>query len=159
MKDLAALAADAAALFGGEAADYAAAGQRVRAGVSLAHGAADLYERLHWGRRGQNPTLVSSVPDPSQGVVELGRLAEIAYLTRKGHDRQVYAYTHRFGRAAKDPPHLESGRCPHCGHGLDVGRFGDVATLPILGVTTRDHGLVIVRDASRYTVRGPGIIG
>lgn len=107
------------------------------------------YKATHWGNQGRRGAEVGSIPDPSGGVIELGRLAEITYLTRKGRDRQTIAYCHRFGEGAVDP----SGR--------DRGSWGAPQTMPVLSYTydERPSGLVIVRSASEYTVTDDGIEG
>ncbi len=97
------------------------------------------FQELHWGREqatGRRPFYPAAAPDASEGAIELGHLAEIGYLTRKGRDREPVLYVHRF----------ETPR----------GRIDD---LPILCEAANGSGLVIVRGRSRYTVTGHGIEG
>jgi hypothetical protein len=93
----------------------------------------DQYEQAHWGRQGRDPEMIGSVPDASEGVVDLGRLTEVAYVTMKGREKRASEYHHRF-------------RAPY----------------PILAFATNGSGLVIVRASngrSRYTVTPNGIEG
>lgn len=91
----------------------------------------DLYRRLHWGQAGTQAPRALSVPDVSDGVVVLGSLAAIHYLTAKGGSR-IDQWEHEF-----DEP------------------------LPVLCVAPDGgrRGLVIARGDSRYTVTERGIVG
>ncbi len=103
------------------------------------------YEKTHWGRKAPSGTHPADVPDPRGGIVEMGRLVAIEYLTLKGKRARVPApYRHVFG-----PEELYPG---------DEGF--DARELPILAFTEeRPSGLVVVRDASDYTVTAHGIEG
>jgi hypothetical protein len=108
----------------------------------------EAYRRSHWGQRGRGSLAVGSVPNAALGLAELGRLAEVTYLTKKGRDGSLVAYVHRFGVGAVDA----SSRGP--------GRYGDPRTLPMLAFTYDESpsGLVIVRDrGTTYTVTEHGI--
>ena len=87
------------------------------------------YRKLHWGDGGRDGVKHATVPDVSGGVVVLGRLVEVAYLTRKD---EVAIYEHSF-------------RAPY-------------PVLCVAPDGSRE-GLVVVRDRSRYTVTRHGIEG
>lgn len=89
-----------------------------------------LYRASHWGRGGVDRDKLASAPNAAGGVVELGRLYELSYLTKKGRDTHSIIYQHAF-------------RSP----------------FPILAYAIDGSGLVIVRDGSRYTVTSHGIEG
>lgn len=107
------------------------------------------YRATHWGQDGGGRAAVGSIPNPAGGVIELGRLVEITYLTKKGRDRRPIAYQHRFGEGAEDPTRG------------DPGAWGDPKSCPILSFTYDEtpSGLVIVRADSDYTVTDHGIEG
>lgn len=90
------------------------------------------YRTMHWGDPGKNAARGLTVPDVSEGVTMMGRLVQIAYVTRKGPGRPVEEFVHDF-----DAPY------------------------PILGVAPEGSrkGLVVVRDASKYSVSWRGIVG
>ncbi len=96
-------------------------------GIREAH---QMYRETHWGRRGVSPAMLSSVANPHTGVVELGSLVEIAYLTEKGRDKQPTVYQHKFSRP-----------------------------FPILGYAADGSGLVIARARSEYDITARGIEG
>lgn len=90
------------------------------------------YRELHWGQDGSRPSVRVEVPH-HRGLVILGTLAEIGYLTRKGGDKEPVLYEHEFSRR---PP-------------------------PLLAVN-EDGELLIVTEkgaARRYTVNERGIVG
>lgn len=90
------------------------------------------YRAIHWGDHGRQPVKGGAViPDAHKGIVVLGALLEIVYVTRKGRS------------------------------GLDEWEHRFSAPLPILGVAPDGNrqGLVVVRGDSRYTVTDRGIVG
>lgn len=107
------------------------------------------YEESHWGKRAPNGTWPASVPDPRGGVVELGRLVAVEYLTIKGkRARQPAVWRHVFGPDEREPH--EDGF--------------DENALPSLAYTSESpSGLVIVRFGkgfrSEYDVSSRGIEG
>lgn len=90
------------------------------------------YEQKHWKaastrmRRAKQDAL----PNVTEGLVEMGGLYAITYLTRKGRDKRAEPYEHLFKRP-----------------------------LPLLCFAPDGSGLVIVRDESEYTVTNRGIEG
>ncbi len=96
-------------------------------GLKLGH---ERYKATHWNRAGVSPAMLSSVASPFDGVVELGQLAEIGYLTQKGRDHELVLYQHKFSKP-----------------------------FPILGEAVDGSGLVIVRGHSAYSITSRGIEG
>lgn len=102
------------------------------------------YKRLHWGDDGADTGVPfvgeSTAADLGKGVVVLGELHAIEYLTFKGREQEASIYRHVFGN----------------GGDLEPGEH-----LPILAVGPegRRKGLVIVRGPSRYDVTTRGIVG
>jgi len=107
------------------------------------------YEETHWGKPAQHGTWPAAVPDPRGGVVELGRLVAIEYLTIKGkRARAPQLWRHVFGPDEREPH--EDGF--------------DENALPSLAYTNESpSGLVVVRFGrgfrSDYTVEAGGIDG
>ena len=97
------------------------------------------YEAKHWGQPGKGSARDLPLPNVEQGLVELGELVSLVYLTAKGRDRELVEYEHEFSdRRASDE------------------RDG---TRPLLCFAGDGSGLVIVRGPSRYTVTNRGIEG
>ncbi len=88
------------------------------------------YRSAHWGNQGNRGPVNSVVPDTSQGVIVLGALCQISYLTAKGRGRPVEQFEHDFS-----------------------------APYPWLCFPPGGDGLVIVQGESRYRVTDRGIEG
>jgi hypothetical protein len=82
------------------------------------------YILTHWGDRGPVRDRVLGAPDPRAGeLVELGRLVEIVYLTKKMGDGGLAEYEHRF-RAPFPYVAFNSTGLVICGGGYRVGLRG-----------------------------------
>jgi hypothetical protein len=58
-----------------------------------------VYQRVHWGQKGNERASHIGAPNPFFGVpTELGELVAITYRTRKGFDRRLVDYEHAFER-------------------------------------------------------------
>lgn len=67
--------------------------------------AKDLYRLTHWGKGGSASQRIATCPDPRRGgLVELGQLVSLVYLTEKGGDDGPTEYEHAF--AARRRPVL-----------------------------------------------------
>ncbi len=97
------------------------------------------YEAKHWGRPGQGTAEDLPLPNVEKGLVQLGELVSLVYLTEKGRDRELVEYEHEFS------DHRDADN-----------RDG---TRPLLCFAPDGSGLVIVRGPSRYTVSNRGIEG
>lgn len=102
----------------------------------------DDYVHKHWGDAGDVDIGASTTARTDSGLVMLGHLHKIEYLTLKGREDEPAIYSHVFG-GGRD---LEPGdRLPILCLGPDeVGRR---------------NALVIVRGDSLYTVTDRGIVG
>jgi len=94
-----------------------------------------LYKEAHWGRPGRDRSQVTGIPTVDDGLVVLGRLHSIEYLTQKGRERLPAIYVHTF----------EPARSP--------------SKWPLLCFAANGSGLVIARGESRYHVTAHGIEG
>ena len=106
--------------------------------VSLGEGAKRgeaSYRETHWGDAGDEEPRLCAVPDVSGGLVVLGDLAEIGYVTLKGRGKHKDLWVHKF-----------AGRLPKLCYTLARGAKGRT-------------DLVIVRADSVYTVTDRGIVG
>ena len=89
------------------------------------------YVAKHWGQPADKRRVRQQpLPRVDEGLVELGELVSLVYLTRKGRDGEGVEYEHEF----ED-------------------------TLPTLTFAPDGSGLVIVRGRSKYTVTNRGIEG
>lgn len=92
--------------------------------------AGEAYKSAHWGDSGRAPARFTAVPDPSEGVIDLGELVSVVYRTKKGQRGLLTDWEHPF----------EGAR-------------------PVLAFCADGSGLVIVREDSKYRVTERGIEG
>jgi hypothetical protein len=97
------------------------------------------FQAKHWGKASRGRAEDKPLPNVEQGLVELGELVSLVYLTQKGRDRELVEYEHEFSD-----------------HRDTASRDG---TRPLLCFVGDGSGLVIVRGPSRYTVTNRGIEG
>lgn len=99
----------------------------------------DQYVEKHWGKEPAGKLTDEPLPNVQRGLVKLGELVSVVYVTEKGRDHELVEYEHTFS------DHLTEG-----------ARDG---TRPILCFAPDGSGLVIVRGRSKYAVKNRGIVG
>jgi hypothetical protein len=98
------------------------------------------YREKHWGRDAPKREIRNQpLPNVTHGVIDLGELVSVVYLTEKGGDGELVEYEHYFS------------------DGLPESRRD--GTRPMLSFAPDGSGLVIVRGPSEYTVTNRGIEG
>lgn len=103
--------------------------------LELAERGQSLYKQAHWGQSGTRANELGEMANASQGVVLLGPMADVTYLTRKGSEERAALYTHTF----------QPQSSPNA--------------WPLLCFAANGSGLVIVRGGSRYRITPRGIEG